>query len=92
MAAALLFKLKFRALNLCSETAKAYADCCRGRSVSMVWACRAPLKDLNSCLQAQCASTATCSHAHARTLTDTELLQLGRCSAGRAQGEVAGGW
>ena len=52
--AALLFKLKHRALNQCSDTAKAYAECCRGRSISMAWACRAPLRDLNTCLQEQC--------------------------------------
>ena len=53
--AALLFQLKNRAMRQCSDTAGAYADCCRGRTVSMVWACRAPLRDLNACLQQQCA-------------------------------------
>ena len=50
---ALLFQLKQRAYTVCSSAAAAYADCCRGRTLSMAWACRAELRGLSACLGEQ---------------------------------------
>ncbi|KAK9808881.1 hypothetical protein WJX72_005664 [[Myrmecia] bisecta] len=47
---ALLYKLKQHAMKSCAHYAKAYAECCSGRVMSMVWACRGELADLNGCL------------------------------------------
>ena len=55
MCAALLFRLKQKAMAECKETAQAYAECCSGRVFSAVWACRPQLHDLNQCLHQQCA-------------------------------------
>ena len=53
--AALLFKLKQKAMQECKEAAQAYAQCCSGRVFSAVWSCRGELSDLNRCLHQQCA-------------------------------------
>ena len=53
--AALLFRLKQKAMQECKEAAQAYAQCCSGRVFSAVWSCRGELSDLNGCLQQQCA-------------------------------------
>jgi len=58
---ALLYKLKQKAMADCKVTARAYADCCRARVFSAIWACRADLRALNACLQQQCALTHTSS-------------------------------
>ena len=50
---ALLFQLKQRAYSVCSAAAGAYADCCRGRTFSMAWACRTELRALSTCLGEQ---------------------------------------
>ena len=55
--AALFFRLKAKAFKTCKESADAYAQCCQGRSVSMVWACRAELKAMSACLGEQCVPT-----------------------------------
>eukprot|EP00891_Asterochloris_glomerata_P009223 jgi/Astpho2/9223/e_gw1.00138.47.1_t len=47
---ALIFRLKHAAMKQCRSTAGAYADCCRGRSFSMAWACRGQLRDFSACL------------------------------------------
>lgn len=47
---ALFFKLKERAFRECSAYSKAYAECCRGRVLSMVWACRDESRLLSGCL------------------------------------------
>jgi COX assembly mitochondrial protein 1 len=47
---ALFFRLKRRAFDKCDAAAKAYVDCCRGRSVSQAWACRGEARGLSSCL------------------------------------------
>jgi hypothetical protein len=51
--AALLFRLKQKALEECKDRAQAYADCCSGRVFSAVWSCREEFKDLNICLSQQ---------------------------------------
>lgn len=51
--AALLYRLKQHALKQCKERAEAYAECCRGRVFSAVWACRSDFSELNNCLQKQ---------------------------------------
>ena len=50
---ALIFQLKQRAYAACTAVASAYADCCRGRTLSMAWACRDELKALSACLGQQ---------------------------------------
>lgn len=47
---ALFFKLKAKAFKTCKASADAYAQCCQGRSVSMVWACRKELNTMSACL------------------------------------------
>lgn len=47
---ALFFKLKERAFRECSSYSKAYAECCQGRVLSMVWACRDESRLLSGCL------------------------------------------
>lgn len=49
--AALIYKLKQHAMKKCESRAKAYAECAEGRTVSVVWACREHLNDLNACLK-----------------------------------------
>ena len=58
--AALLFRLKQKAMTDCKDVAKAYADCCSARMISAVWACRSELGMLNQCLQRQCAPAECC--------------------------------
>lgn len=48
--AALVYHLKAQAIKDCNATAKAYAECGEGRTVSVVWACRKQFNELNSCL------------------------------------------
>ncbi len=49
--AALIYKLKQHAMKKCSAEARAYAECTTGRTLSVVWACRQHLNDLNGCLK-----------------------------------------
>ena len=53
--AALLFRLKQKAMADCKDMARAYANCCSARMISAVWACRSELGMINQCLQQQCA-------------------------------------
>lgn len=53
--------MKNKALDNCIEPAKAYADCCSGRTVSVVWRCRGKLESYNQCLRQQCVAFAACS-------------------------------
>lgn len=47
---ALFFKLKERAFRECSTYSQAYAECCRGKVVSMIWSCRDESRLLSGCL------------------------------------------
>lgn len=47
---ALFFRLKEKAFKECDPLARAYADCCRGRIVSVAWACRQEAKLLSACM------------------------------------------
>ncbi|WPT17888.1 hypothetical protein PSENEW3_00005890 [Picochlorum sp. SENEW3] len=47
---ALFYKLKQRAFVECSEYSRAYAECCKGRVISMVWACREESRHLSDCM------------------------------------------
>ncbi|KAG7673078.1 hypothetical protein Ndes2526B_g05355 [Nannochloris sp. 'desiccata'] len=47
---ALFFRLKQRGFEECDDRAKHYADCCRGRILSMAWACRAEAKEFSNCM------------------------------------------
>lgn len=47
--AAMVHRLKQKAVKTCGEAAKAYADCCSGRVISVVWACREQLKAFSDC-------------------------------------------
>lgn len=51
--AALLYRLKQKAMKECQQQAQAYADCCSGRVFSAVWACRDQMQGLNGCLHEQ---------------------------------------
>jgi len=50
---ALLYRLKQRAFRECGAAAAAYADCCRGRVVSLAWACRSEAGAYNACVGRQ---------------------------------------
>ena len=43
-------RMKEKAMIFCTEYVKAFEDCARGRTVSMVWACRKQNKKMQSCL------------------------------------------
>lgn len=47
---ALFFKLKERAFRECSAYSKAYAECCKGKVISVVWSCREESRKLSGCL------------------------------------------
>eukprot|EP00218_Dolichomastix_sp_CCMP3274_P008244 CAMPEP_0170134122 /NCGR_PEP_ID=MMETSP0033_2-20121228/1717_1 /TAXON_ID=195969 /ORGANISM="Dolichomastix tenuilepis, Strain CCMP3274" /LENGTH=111 /DNA_ID=CAMNT_0010369663 /DNA_START=1 /DNA_END=333 /DNA_ORIENTATION=+ len=47
---ALITYLKELALERCRPAQRAYAECVRGRFVSVAWACRDSAGELNSCL------------------------------------------
>ncbi len=51
--AALFYRLKQKAFTQCESYSKAYADCCRGRVVSVVWSCRTEMKELSDCMKSQ---------------------------------------
>lgn len=48
----LLYQLKQHALRKCKAKTQAYAECTQGRTITVVWACRDQLNDLNTCLKA----------------------------------------
>jgi len=43
-------KMREKAMKLCADYVKEFEDCVRGRTVSMVWACREPNKHMKECL------------------------------------------
>ncbi|KAI3434718.1 hypothetical protein D9Q98_002779 [Chlorella vulgaris] len=47
---ALFYRLKQKGFKECSTTADAYAQCCSGRVLSVVWACRKELRALSDCM------------------------------------------
>ncbi|KAI8474778.1 MAG: hypothetical protein J3K34DRAFT_406557 [Monoraphidium minutum] len=47
----LAHKLALVAQVKCKDAIDAYNDCCRGRSVSMAWACKATYKASDECIQ-----------------------------------------
>ncbi|KAK9812535.1 hypothetical protein WJX73_006984 [Symbiochloris irregularis] len=50
---ALRYRLDQKAMADCKEPAQAYADCCRGKTLSVVWSCRQPLAAFKQCLQSR---------------------------------------
>ncbi|EDV20363.1 COX assembly mitochondrial protein-like protein [Trichoplax sp. H2] len=42
--------IRKRAAKLCNVQAQKFFDCCKGRTVSAAWACRAEVKMMNDCL------------------------------------------
>lgn len=50
LSAALRSKMKAMALKECKTSLAAFADCARGRTVSVVWACRKEAEEMNECL------------------------------------------
>lgn len=44
-------KLKQKALKRCDALVRTYVECTKERTLSVVWACRDPLRDMNACLQ-----------------------------------------
>lgn len=51
--AALFYRLKQKGFEECKAYSKAYADCCAGRVLSVVWACRGEMKALSNCMSQQ---------------------------------------
>lgn len=47
---ALRSKMKQKALKECDMYAAKYAECARGKTLSVVWQCRKQAKELNECL------------------------------------------
>ncbi|KDN42504.1 hypothetical protein K437DRAFT_237726 [Tilletiaria anomala UBC 951] len=47
----LLKQTKADALKKCDEFVKAFADCSRGRTISVAWACRGDHKAMQGCLR-----------------------------------------
>lgn len=47
---ALFYRLKNRAFQECDALARAYAACCSGRVISLVYKCRDESKALSSCM------------------------------------------
>jgi len=41
---------KARALKECDAFVKAFADCTSGRTISVAWACKEPLKSVQQCM------------------------------------------
>lgn len=49
--AALRSKMKAAALKQCDPVVSAFADCARGRTLSVVWSCRPQAREINACLK-----------------------------------------
>eukprot|EP00249_Psilotum_nudum_P000673 c12765_g1_i1 orf=304-576(+) len=47
---ALRSKMKARALKECDALVAKFADCAKGRTLSVAWRCRAESRELNECL------------------------------------------
>jgi COX assembly mitochondrial protein 1 len=47
----LILVMKNQAIDGCVDSARVYAECCNGRTVSVVWHCRAKLEAYNQCLR-----------------------------------------
>lgn len=47
---ALRSKMKSKALKECEHMISKFADCATGRTLSVVWTCRAQSRELNDCL------------------------------------------
>ncbi|CAM6089023.1 unnamed protein product [Calypogeia fissa] len=47
---ALRSKMKSRALKECDNMIAKFAECAKGRTLSVVWTCRSQSRDLNECL------------------------------------------
>lgn len=47
---AFIFRMKQEAMQKCKQQAKAYAECCKTRSISIAWACRQQFGELNTCV------------------------------------------
>lgn len=48
---ALFYRLKQKAFEECANYSKAYADCCRGKVISMAWSCRKEMRELSDCMK-----------------------------------------
>ena len=51
--AALLYRLIQKGHVECKAYSQAYADCCRGRTLSVIWTCRQQMKELSDCMSTQ---------------------------------------
>lgn len=47
----LAHELRKDAFKMCDEWVKPYVECAKGRSVSIVWACRQEKKDMQACIE-----------------------------------------
>lgn len=52
--AAIIYRMRIRALSKCEPLTKAFAECTEARLLSIVWACRPQLNALNECTKQQC--------------------------------------
>ena len=43
-------KMRSKSMKLCADYVKVFEDCVRGRTVTMVWACREESKRMKECL------------------------------------------
>mmetsp|Transcript_5544 Transcript_5544/g.34323 ORF Transcript_5544/g.34323 Transcript_5544/m.34323 type:complete len:93 (+) Transcript_5544:364-642(+) len=43
-------RMKARALRRCDDAVRRYVECTKHRTLSVIWACRNPLNDMNACL------------------------------------------
>ncbi|BBN12267.1 COX assembly mitochondrial protein 1 [Marchantia polymorpha subsp. ruderalis] len=48
---ALRSKMKAKALKECDDVLSKFTECARGRTLSVVWACREQHKEMNDCLK-----------------------------------------
>eukprot|EP00037_Helgoeca_nana_P023344 m.241875 g.241875 ORF g.241875 m.241875 type:complete len:128 (-) comp26320_c1_seq3:1968-2351(-) len=44
--------MKKRAMEQCGDAVKAFTECCRGRTISIMWKCREVNEGLDNCLRA----------------------------------------
>ncbi|CAO1614141.1 unnamed protein product [Jaminaea pallidilutea] len=47
---AMMKQIRLDALKKCDDVVKDFADCAKGRTVSVVWACRKQNRDVQDCL------------------------------------------
>lgn len=67
-------KMKDRALKECDHVVAKFADCAKGRTLSVVWACRTQSKEMNECLH-QFTSDEVLAEYKRQYMVEKELRQ-----------------